>query len=98
MGGGPVAHRHGSKGGDRVSTPTRSVTISSTLLHGSARGRTGAGRPKSVFFACGRFADVLLFSAKSQKSRQSQQSVQVGAVHNLTTVRADLGGKRQKSG
>src|SRR4051812_27245974 len=53
-----------------------------------AQGRGSAASGKAeiwIFLACGRFADVLLLSAKSQKSRQSQESVQVGSLHSRRT-------------
>ena len=58
-------------------------------------GGTGvSGKAEICVLACGRLANVLLFSAKSQKSRQSQESVQVGPLHNRKNGRADLAGKR----
>src|SRR5436190_21184777 len=73
------------------------LMLTCNLFHAPERpggGTDESGKAEICVLACGRFADVLLFSAKSQKSRQSQESVQVGPLHSRRTVRADRAGNR----
>ena len=77
------------------------LMLTCNLFHAPERpgGGTGAsGKAEICVLACGQFADVLLISAKSQKSRQSQESVQVGPLHSRRTGARGAGWKAAESG